>query len=100
MSFDMNPADEDEHGECRNEIHKLQERIAELEKFQRKCSICEKNPATIIERLPLGTWYVCGDCKCDHKWIWHTNPGTPDGPAEHVKFCEKCGMEYPGSFVE
>ena len=37
---------------------------------------------------------------CDHEWKWHQNPSTPSGPAEWIKYCGRCGMEYPGSWVE
>lgn len=37
---------------------------------------------------------------CEHEWQWHTNPGTPDGPSEHIKSCKNCGMEFPGSDCE
>lgn len=30
MSFDMNPADEDPHGECRHEIERLNKQVQEL----------------------------------------------------------------------
>lgn len=31
---------------------------------------------------------------CDHKWVGHKNPNTPDGPGEYVKFCDNCGAEW------
>lgn len=45
MNFDMNPADEDPHGECRHEIHRLQEINKELlaacESMLRTCGASE-----------------------------------------------------------
>jgi hypothetical protein len=37
--------------------------------------------------------------ECDHKWTGHKNyiPGEPD---DYIEYCELCGMENPGSFVE
>lgn len=37
MSFEFNPADEDEHGECRHEIHRL---TAELEETADRLATC------------------------------------------------------------
>jgi hypothetical protein len=38
--------------------------------------------------------------KCDHKWKYGQTPSTPDSPPEGYEYCELCGMERPGSFVE
>lgn len=37
--------------------------------------------------------------KCEHVWTGKkiNVPGEPD---DYVEFCEKCGMENPGSWVE
>ena len=34
--------------------------------------------------------------QCDHEWIGHQNPNTPDGPGETVEYCDKCGDEKGG----
>lgn len=43
MSFDMNPADEDEHGECRHEIERLN---AELREARRLLGRFDESVAT------------------------------------------------------
>ena len=30
---------------------------------------------------------------CEHVWIGHKNPNTPDGPGDYFEFCDKCGAE-------
>lgn len=36
----------------------------------------------------------CVDCRAGgHRWKGHTNPSTPDGPAESVAYCDWCGAE-------
>lgn len=35
-----------------------------------------------------------------HQWVGYTQPGTPDGPAEHHSVCKVCGIEDPGSSDE
>lgn len=38
---------------------------------------------------------ICPPGQC--RWVGHTNPGTPNGPAEHLEYCSTCGRENPGS---
>lgn len=30
---------------------------------------------------------------CNHEWEGHTNPDTPNDPAESVAYCKNCGKE-------
>lgn len=35
----------------------------------------------------------CDEIGEDHEWEGATQPGTPNGPAEHFIWCAKCGKE-------
>lgn len=59
MSFDMNPADEDEHGECRHEIERLRTTIEEQHKSH------EIEVSYQRRRLEM---YAAAESK--NYWIW------------------------------
>ena len=55
----------------------------------------------LCERLgPTDQMDVIGDIicvtPCQHAWVTHTNPSTPDGPAERIRYCSECGTEDQG----
>lgn len=53
MSFDMNPADEDPHGECRHEIQRLETELRALRER------CER-----LETICVASWesIICNEC--------------------------------------
>lgn len=66
-------------------IERLERAVGDMQKEMR--AAFGYAPATI------DTDFMDGPPCEEHRWKYHRNPDTPDGPGEATVYCEKCGAE-------
>lgn len=79
MSFDMNPADEDEHGECRHEIQRLKDENSRLKDENSRLNAQLAQQAGREDETPISEWwYAKASNNFEVKWspaqLWIVDP--------------------------